>query len=47
MSRYLTEKYDGIRAYWDGRNLYFANGELIKAPYSFTSQLPEMMPLDG
>jgi len=42
----MTEKYDGIRAYWDGFNFYNKNGNLIPCPQKFKSSLPKF-PLDG
>lgn len=43
---WLTEKYDGVRAYWDGQNLYTRQLNPIAAPTWFTDQFPAM-PLDG
>ncbi len=46
-SRYLvSEKYDGVRAFWDGRTLRFRSGREIAAPQWFLQRLPET-PLDG
>lgn len=42
----VSEKYDGVRAYWDGRALRFRSGLPITAPDWFTQRLPPM-PLDG
>lgn len=45
--RYLvSEKLDGVRAYWDGKNLRFRSGRLIHAPAWFTAPLPAHA-LDG
>ena len=44
--RWSSEKYDGIRAYWDGEKLYSKNGVIVKAPAKFTEGLPSI-PLDG
>ncbi len=36
----MSEKLDGIRAYWDGKNLLSKNSNQIHAPKWFISQLP-------
>ncbi|RUO39398.1 DNA ligase [Aliidiomarina taiwanensis] len=43
---YVSEKLDGVRAYWDGRHLWSRTGLLIKAPEAITRELPAV-PLDG
>jgi len=42
----MSEKLDGIRAYWDGRNLLSREGKVINAPKYFTQKLPSFE-LDG
>lgn len=42
----VSEKLDGVRAYWDGRSLRFRSGLPIAAPAWFVAGLPET-PLDG
>lgn len=42
----VSEKYDGVRACWDGRVLRFRSGLPIAAPLEFTQRLPAV-PLDG
>jgi DNA ligase-1 len=42
----VSEKYDGVRAVWDGRVLRFRSGLAIAAPQSFVERLPPV-PLDG
>ncbi len=42
----VSEKYDGVRAIWDGKTLKFRSGRTIAAPKSFTDNLPKT-PLDG
>ncbi|MCA3241088.1 MAG: DNA ligase [Rubrivivax sp.] len=42
----VSEKLDGVRAHWDGRQLRFRGGGLIAAPAWFTAALPAQ-PLDG
>jgi len=42
----VSEKLDGVRALWDGKNLRFRSGKLIHAPAWFTAPLP-VHPLDG
>lgn len=42
----VSEKYDGVRAVWDGTLLRHRSGRLIAAPAWFTAALPRT-PLDG
>ena len=42
----ISEKYDGVRAMWDGQTLYTRQGNVIQAPGWFTQSLPKT-PLDG
>ncbi len=47
VSRYLvSEKYDGVRAVWDGTTLRFRSGREVAAPAWFVARLPTT-PLDG
>ena len=43
---WISEKLDGVRARWDGRQLIFRGGTIIKAPGWFVDGFPEI-PLDG
>ena len=43
---WVSEKLDGVRAYWDGTNLRSRKGNIIKAPDFFVAVLPEIA-LDG
>ncbi len=43
---WVSEKLDGVRAHWDGRQLRFRSGNLIPAPHWFVAALPAQ-PLDG
>jgi DNA ligase-1 len=43
---WVSEKYDGVRGYWDGRQLWTRGGEPIAAPAWFTKPLSSV-PLDG
>eukprot|EP00040_Diaphanoeca_grandis_P013803 m.69699 g.69699 ORF g.69699 m.69699 type:complete len:349 (-) comp24130_c0_seq1:144-1190(-) len=43
---WMSEKYDGVRAVWDGDSLYTRHGNLIYAPDWFVQDLPSE-PLDG
>ena len=43
---WVSEKLDGVRAYWDGRVLRFRSGNPVPAPAWFTAALPPQ-PLDG
>lgn len=42
----VSEKYDGVRALWDGRRLRFRSGLPVAAPAGFVQRLPTV-PLDG
>jgi DNA ligase-1 len=47
VSKYLvSEKYDGVRAIWDGSVLRFRSGNVVNAPRWFLAKLPAT-PLDG
>ncbi|MDR3454612.1 MAG: DNA ligase [Rhodoferax sp.] len=43
---WVSEKYDGVRGYWDGKQLLTRNGERVNAPAWFTAGWPAT-PLDG
>ena len=43
---WVSEKYDGVRAYWDGRQLLLRGGEKVTAPAWFTDGWPRQ-PMDG
>ena len=42
----MSEKLDGIRAYWDGKQLLTRNGKVIYAPHWFTKGYPNFE-IDG
>jgi DNA ligase-1 len=42
----VSEKYDGVRAVWDGKVLRFRSGRTVNAPAWFIAKLPAQ-PLDG
>src|SRR5215213_8488627 len=42
----ISEKYDGVRAIWDGKILRFRSGRTVRAPAWFVAELPAQ-PLDG
>lgn len=44
---WMSEKYDGVRAYWDGRHLWTRRGVEINAPRFWLAELPAGVPLDG
>lgn len=44
---WISEKLDGVRAYWDGKNLITRQGNFIHAPDWFTAPLPDSIRLDG
>lgn len=43
---WMSEKYDGVRSWWDGENFTSRQGNLYNAPTWFIQQLPKV-PLDG
>jgi DNA ligase len=43
---FVSEKYDGVRAIWDGGTLRHRSGRTVSAPASFLAALPPL-PLDG
>ena len=43
---WLSEKYDGVRAFWDGQRLLTRGGQAIVAPAWFTAGWP-VQPMDG
>ena len=42
----ISEKFDGIRAIWDGKNLRSRNGKIINAPSFWTTNFPPFA-IDG
>ena len=42
----MSEKLDGVRCYWNGKDMYTRTGKPFYAPKSFTDRLPKMA-LDG
>jgi DNA ligase-1 len=47
-AKYLvSEKFDGVRALWDGAALRFRSGRPVHAPAWFVAKLPVSQPLDG
>jgi DNA ligase 1 len=42
----VSEKFDGVRATWDGKSLQFRSGRTVPAPAWFLAKLPAS-PLDG
>jgi DNA ligase-1 len=45
-SYWVSEKYDGVRGYWDGKQLLTRGGEAVAAPLWFTAGWPST-PMDG
>lgn len=43
---WISEKLDGVRAYWDGRRFLSRNGNVYQAPGWFVADFPDV-PLDG
>jgi len=47
LARYLvSEKLDGVRAYWSGSQMFFRSGDAVAVPSWFAARLP-LTPLDG
>src|SRR5690625_4957902 len=47
LSRYwVSEKFDGVRGYWDGHHLWTRGGERVRVPDWFTRHWPDV-PMDG
>ncbi len=44
---WISEKLDGVRAYWDGENFISRLGNIFVAPESFKRNLPKSVNLDG
>ncbi|CAD6950284.1 unnamed protein product [Tilletia controversa] len=44
---WLSEKLDGVRAYWDGSSIWSRASVLYDAPQDFKDKLPTDMSLDG
>lgn len=43
---WVSEKFDGVRGYWDGETLWTRGGERVAAPAWFTATWPRQ-PMDG
>ena len=43
----MTEKYDGMRLYWDGTNFYSRTGSKINVPDFIKQTMPSNISLDG
>lgn len=43
---WVSEKYDGVRAYWSGQQFISRQGHIYQAPSWYTQNLPDF-PLDG
>ena len=47
LSRYwISEKFDGVRGYWDGHRLWTREGTVVRVPAWFTRNWPDT-PMDG
>lgn len=44
---WISEKYDGLRGFWDGQKLWSRKGQRIQAPDYFLAELPKDIALDG
>jgi DNA ligase-1 len=43
---WISEKFDGVRGYWDGTQMMSRQGNIIQTPIWFVAELPKT-PLDG
>jgi DNA ligase-1 len=43
---WMTEKYDGMRLYWNGNQFFTRLGTILKVPEFITEQMPKVA-LDG
>ena len=43
----MSEKLDGVRAYWDGTTLFSRHGKQFPLPEWFARDLPKQLALDG
>jgi DNA ligase-1 len=43
---WMTEKFDGMRLFWDGSQFFTRQGDRVTVPESITSKLPSTA-LDG
>jgi DNA ligase-1 len=43
---YMTEKYDGMRLYWNGSQFFTRQGNVVNLPESMTKKMPPVA-LDG
>lgn len=44
---YVTEKFDGCRAFWDGQQMWTRGGKVIPLPQAWVDALPAGKSLDG
>ncbi len=44
---YLSEKFNGCRAYWDGREMWTRGGLKVSLPFAWCAALPADVHLDG
>jgi DNA ligase-1 len=44
---YMSEKLDGVRAYWDGDDFYSRNGNLFESPPALRRSMPRGVHIDG
>ena len=44
---FMSEKLDGVRCFWNGRNMYTRNGNLFYPPDWWKNLLPKNLALDG
>jgi hypothetical protein len=46
VNRWMSEKFDGVRLFWDGSAFYSRQGKIIEVPDFVKSQMPKIA-LDG
>ena len=43
----MSEKLDGVRCFWNGKNIYSRAGNKFEPPQWFLDELPDNLALDG
>ena len=43
----MTEKYDGMRLYWNGSQFFTRQGRKVRVPESLIKKMPSSISLDG
>ena len=43
---WMSEKYDGVRLYWNGSQFLTRQGKVVKVPKEISSKMPDV-PMEG